>query len=358
MSRVTGLWPTLTSPAHLFAAAHAAARRKRRRPDVAAFVLDLETQVFALRRDLLAGAWTPGLYRTFKVMDPKPRVISAAPFLDRIVHHALTMLLEPHFERRFIRDSYACRTGYGTHRALDRARAACRRFRYVLKADIVRYFPSIDHAILLRQLGRVVGCRRTLDLAARIIDGFELPADLRADPIYFPGDTLFTPVERPHGLPLGNQTSQFFANVYLDPFDHFVVRRLRPGCYLRYVDDLLLFGHDARCLLSQRDAIVEWLARVRLLVHPRKTRVFRVRDGVTFLGWRLFDDRTRLVRPAVVRFRRRLRWMQREYAARRLDGAAVRQRVHGWLGHAAWGDTWRLRQSLLGSAIFVRGARP
>jgi hypothetical protein len=228
----------------------------------------------------------------------------------------------------------------------------------VLKCDIARYFPSIDHAILMEQLATVVACDATLDLAARIVEGFALPAVLRADPVYFPGDSLFTPVDRPHGLPLGNQTSQFFANVYLNPFDHFVVRRLRPGCYVRYVDDLLLFGHDPRILLAQRQAIEEWLARLRLVAHSRKTRVFRVRDGVTFLGWGLFEDRARLVRPAVARFRRRLRWMQRQYAARRLDQAAIRQRVHAWLGHAGWGDTWQLRQSLQESAIFVRGAGP
>ena len=111
MSRVSGLWPVLTSAPHLFAAARAAARRKRRRPDVAAFMLNLETEVFALRRDLLAGTWQPGPYRTFTVTDPKPRVISAAPFRDRVVHHALTSLLEPPFECCFIRDSYACRSG-------------------------------------------------------------------------------------------------------------------------------------------------------------------------------------------------------------------------------------------------------
>jgi retron-type reverse transcriptase len=358
MSRVTGLWPILTSAPHLFAAARTAARRKRKRPGVAAFLLNLETEVFALRRDLIDGTWHPGPYRTFTVADPKPRVISAAPFRDRVVHHALTSLIEPPFERRFIRDSYACRTGYGTHRALDRARAACRTFPYVLKCDVARYFPSIDHEILLKQLARVIACDATLDLAARIVGGFALPAALRADPVYFPGDSLFTPAERPRGLPLGNQTSQFFANVYLNPFDHFVVRRLQPGCYVRYVDDLLLFGRDPRSLARQREAIEEWLSRLRLVVHLRKTRVFRVRDGVTFLGWRLFGDRTRLVRPAVDRFRRRLRWMQRQYAARRLDQPAIRQRLHAWLGHASWGDTWQLRQSLLGPAIFVRGARP
>ena len=358
MRRADGLWELLTAPPHLFAAARAAACRKRRRPDVAAFLLDLETEVFALRRELLAGTWRPGPYRTFSRADPKPRLISAAPFRDRVVHHALTRVLEPHFERRFSHDSYACRRGYGTHRALDRARAACGRFPYVLKGDIVRYFPSIDHAILLRRLGTVIACRPTLDLVARIVEGFRLPAALRGAPVYFPDDDLFTPFERPRGLPLGNQTSQFFANVYLDPFDQFVARRLRPGCYVRYVDDFLLFGEEPRTLLAQREAIRAWLCRLRLMVHPGKTRVYRVRDGITFLGWRLFADRTRLVRPTVVRFRRTLRWMVRAYAAGRLDQGALRQRLHAWRGHAGWGDTWRLWHGLLDSAIFTRGAGP
>jgi hypothetical protein len=124
------------------------------------------------------------------------------------------------------------------------------------------------------------------------------------------------------------------------------------------VDDFLLFGDDRRALLEHRQAILERLGRLRLVAHPRKTRVFRVKDGITFLGWRLFADRTRLVRPSVVRFRRRLRWMRREYAAGRLDLAEVRQRVCAWLGHAGWGDTWRLRRRMLGSAIFARGAGP
>ena len=121
MSRATDLWPTLTSSTHLFVAALEAAWRKRRRPDVAAFLLNLETEVFALRRELLAGGWQPGPYRIFRVTDPKPRVISAAPFRDRVVHHALTMVLEPPFERRFIRDSYACRNlGFRCAREVER----------------------------------------------------------------------------------------------------------------------------------------------------------------------------------------------------------------------------------------------
>ena len=156
MKRVGNLWPELTSFANLVAAAEAAAAGKRKRPDVAAFRIDLEPELMRLRRELLEGSYQPGPYRTFTILEPKPRRISAAPFRDRVVHHALTRVLEPVFERRFWRNSFACRTGMGTHKALKQAREGFRRFAYVLKCDVRKYFASIDHDILNEQLARVI----------------------------------------------------------------------------------------------------------------------------------------------------------------------------------------------------------
>ncbi|MGH9719177.1 MAG: reverse transcriptase domain-containing protein [Bryobacteraceae bacterium] len=212
MKRAGNLWPQLSSFANLLLAAERAAAGKRRRPDVAAFNLNLEPELAQLRRELLDGSYQPGPYRTFRVDDPKPRTISAAPFRDRVVHHALTQVLEPIFERRFSKDSFACRRGFGTHKALERAREGARRHRHVLKCDVRKYFASIDHEILKGLLARVVKCGETLDLAARIIDGSNPQEEVIR---YYPGDDLFTPYQRRRGLPLGNQTSQFFAN-YLD----------------------------------------------------------------------------------------------------------------------------------------------
>ena len=176
--------------------ARAGARGKRTRPEVARFLLDLEPEVCRIQRELQDGSYQPGRYHTFWIADPKPRQISAAPFRDRVLHHALTRALEPVFERRFIANSYASRKGFGQHRALEQARAAFERYPYVLKCDIRKYFPSVDHAILKELLERCVKCRPTLDLAERIIDGSNPQEECAA---YFPGDNLFTPFERRRG---------------------------------------------------------------------------------------------------------------------------------------------------------------
>jgi retron-type reverse transcriptase len=348
MRRIGNLWPLLTSWENLVQSARAAARGKRKRPDVARFLYELEPNLCALQRELNEGTYRPSEYRTFWINDPKPRQISAAAFRDRVVHHALTRVLEPFFERRFTNYSFASRKGFGQHRALGLARDACRQRRYVLKCDVRKYFPSIDHSILKGLIARVIKCRRSLDLAALIIDGSNEQEEVIE---YFPGDSLFTPFERRRGLPIGNQTSQFFANVYLNPLDHFALRKLRPALYLRYVDDFLLFGDDKAELASMAERIREFLEGLRLRPHERKFRVYRCGDGLTFLGWRILPDQMRLARPNVIRMRRRLRKMAVLYHAGRLSFPELRCRVQAWIGHAEFGDTWRLRRNLFDQCI-------
>ncbi len=352
MKRTGNLWARLTSWENLTEAARIAARGKRRRPDVARFLHEMESNLCTLQRELEEGTYRTAGYRTFWIRDPKPRMISAAPFRDRVVHHALTRVLEPVFEPRFTGHSFASRKGFGQHRALELARDACRGNRYVLKCDIRKYFPSMDHAILKSLLERAVKCRRTLELTAQIIDGSNEQEEAIA---YFPGDSLFTPFERRRGLPIGNQTSQFFANVYLNPLDHFALRELRPALYLRYVDDFVLFGDDKHELGAMAEQIRDFLAGLRLVLHERKCRVYRCADGVTLLGWRLLPRQTRLARANVVRMRRRLKAMGALYHAGRLRFEEVQCRIQAWLGHAAFGDTWRLRDNLFGEFILRAG---
>jgi retron-type reverse transcriptase len=162
VKRIGNLWPEITSFENLLQAAKLAAAGKRSRPDVARFRMDLEIELVRLRRELLSGTYQPGAYRDFEVHDGKPRLISAAPFRDRVVHHALTRVLEPLFERRFSPCSFACRKGLGTHQALASARAGMAGFEYVLKCDVRKYLASIDHEILNGLLARVVMCSYTL----------------------------------------------------------------------------------------------------------------------------------------------------------------------------------------------------
>jgi len=345
MKRVGNLWDGLVSFPNLLRAARKARKGKRSRPDVAAFEFDVERELLRMREELEAGTYQFGPYHTFTITEPKPRLISAAPYRDRVVHHALVNVLEPVYERSFIVDSYACRTGKGTLAGVRRCQEFARRFPWVLKCDIRKFFPSIDHEILKAQLARKIKDRRVLDLANQVIDHSNEP-----EPVidWFTGDNLLTCVERRHGLPIGNQTSQFFGNVYLDALDHFVKDRLGIRGYVRYVDDFVVFGQGKHQLHDIREQIAGFLETLRLRPHPTKTAVFPVGQGIRFLGYRVFGSHLRLIRESVVRFRRRLAGWSRDATAGLLDREHVRQSVGSWLGYACHAATNRLRGVLLG----------
>jgi retron-type reverse transcriptase len=232
------MYSRLTSWENLLRAYRRAAKGKRGKPNVAAFEYHLEDNLWQLQQELQQQVYRPGGYNSFFIHDPKRRLISAAPFRDRVVHHALCNLIEPLFERSFIEDSFANRRGKGTHAARARAQQFARRFRYVLPGDVRQFFPSVDHAILHALLAQKIGDEQVLWLIGLILESGKDVLKAQYDMVYFPGDDLFA-VNRSRGLPIGNLTSQFWANVYLNPFDHFVKRRLRCRGLVRYVDDFL-----------------------------------------------------------------------------------------------------------------------
>ncbi len=338
---------------NLWRSARKACCGKRFRPGVGQFHYDLESQLLRLHRELSEKTYRPGAYHTFYIYEPKQRLISAAPYRDRVVHHALTGRLEPIFERSFIFDSYACRRGKGTHAAVDRCQQFARRYRYVLKADIRKFFPSIDHEILKQFVARKIKDPDVMWLVRLIIDHSN-----PQEPVvhWFPGDDLFTPSERRRGLPIGNQTSQFFSNIYLDPLDHFIRDRLAVGGYVRYVDDFLVFSDDKRDLADVRDRIAEFLVGLRLRLHPRKNVIFPVNQGIRFLGYRVFPTHRLLVKENVRRFRRRVRKMQEKYAEAELTSDQVSRRLASWLGHARQANTYTLTKRLLQEFTFQRRA--
>jgi retron-type reverse transcriptase len=246
----------------------------------------------------------PGAYRNFTIHDPKKRIISAAPFVDRVVHHAVVNVLEPIYERQLIFDSYACRKGKGTHRALDRAERFLRKFPYYLKTDIVKFFPSVDHEVLERLLTRRLGDGRVLELLRRIIaSGVGV----------FPDDPATE--GRPHGIPIGNLTSQFLANVLLDPIDHLIKDSWGIPGYVRYSDDLVLFGHSKEQLRDVRGGLEQALNGLRLRMHEDKTQMRPSRMGLKFLGFVLGREGRRVQQTALRRLnrrRRRWKWLKRQ----------------------------------------------
>lgn len=344
------LFDRIAGFAPLIEAAQRAAKGKHKKPGVAGFMAGLERNVIALEAALQDGSWQPGAYTVIHVRDPKPRQVSAAPFRDRVVQHALCAVIAPIFERGFIADSYANRTGFGTHRAIARYEHYRDRHRHVLRGDIFRYFPAMDHQILKRDLRRRLACARTLELLDRIIDGSNPQEPVN---VYFPGDDLFTPYERPRGLPIGNLTSQFFANVYLDGFDHFIREVLRAPGYVRYADDFALFQDDPDVLAAWRERLGVYLQGRRLLLHPRKTWIALTAEPSEFLGMVLCRPGLRRLPEANVRrFRNRLRGLRQRWRAGSVPQADVQQRVQAWVAHARHANTWRLRHAIFRGGWF------
>jgi retron-type reverse transcriptase len=350
------LYPLITSFDNLWRAFKGAACGKRSHWDVATFEYDLENNLLDLQSELETQTYHPGPYRNFRIYDPKPRLISAAPFRDRVVHHALCNVIEPLFERRFIFDSYANRLGKGTHAALDRAQAFARRYRYVLKCDLEHFFPTLDHAILRQQLARVIADQQTLWLIDQILNSGASVHAAVVEPHYFHSDDLFTAL-RPRGLPIGNLTSQFWANVYLNPLDHFVKRELKCPAYVRYVDDLLLFADDKPTLHGWRQAVIDCAVTLRQTLHEPEAAVFPVSTGIPFLGWRVYPDHFRLKRRNGVMFQRRLARALRQMAGGEITLEQLEAMIQGWIAHVEHGETWGLRRALLSRVIIpVRSA--
>lgn len=339
------MFDTLTTWENLLLAYRKASKGKRGLANVAAFEYRLEENLLLLQEELRAQTYQPGPYHSFYIHEPKRRLISAAPFRDRVVHHALCNLIEPVFERSFIHDSYANRVGKGTHKALDRCQQYARRYRYVLSCDIRQFFPSIDHQILTTLLAAKLDDPGVLWLIERILSSGQGVLAEMYQMVWFPGDDLLA-IHRPRGLPIGNLTSQFWANVYLNPLDHMIKRQLQCKGYVRYVDDLLLFADDKQTLWDWHQAVVDRLVTFRLTIHPG-AQPRPVTEGFPFLGFTVFPEKRRLKRRKSLYFKRKFRRLLASYQQGEIPLSEVTSSVQGWVNHSRYGNTVALRKSLL-----------
>lgn len=219
----------------------------------------------------------------------------------------------------------------------------------MLQLDVRQFFPSIDHAILRGILARKIADPDVLWLADRILDSGRGVLSEQYDMHWFPGDDLLAAL-RPRGLPIGNLTSQFWANCYLNPLDHFIKRELRCGGYVRYVDDLLLFAGDKATLWAFRAAVVEQLAGLRLTIHPG-AQPRPVTEGIPFLGFVVYPDHRLLKRRKGIHYRRRLQGLLEQYVAGEVALDRVEASVRGWINHVRYGDTWGLRRATLAGVV-------
>ncbi|MBK8989789.1 MAG: RNA-dependent DNA polymerase [Chloroflexi bacterium] len=342
------LFPRVVSWENLLEAYRKAARGKRGKAAAATFESRLADRLLALQDELIAGTYAPGPYQHFIIHEPKRRLISAAPFGDRVVHHALCNVIEPLFEALFHPHSYANRAGKGTHRAIDQLQQYARRYRYVLRLDIVQHFPSLDHAILKDELAKVIHDEQVRHLIDAILRSGEGVLADEYDMVYFPGDTLLDSL-RQRGLPIGNLTSQFWSNCYLNPLDWFITRRMECPAYLRYVDDMALFSDNKRQLTQWGEAVTNFLATLRLTVHAGCAQAQPVSMGIPWLGFVVYSTHRCLKQRNVGGFRRRLMRNITLYRRGEISFAELDASVQGWINHVRYGDTWGLRRQLLGS---------
>lgn len=328
MRRVGNLWQGIVERGNLLRAFHQAAKGKRHKQEVREFALHLDANLDRMREQLLDRTFETGQFHVFRIRDPKERTIHAARFPERVFHHALMNFCEPALERQAIHHSYACRKGKGRLAAIAAARKAARRSEFYLKLDIRKYFDSIPHDRLLGRLKRHFKDPDVLYWFEKILHGHR--------------------AEVGRGLPIGNLTSQHFANFYLNTLDRFCERHPAVSAYCRYMDDFVCWGNDRQALRAlgcEINSLVEDELGLALKHSPNAQAVAR---GMDFLGYRIFTNHVTLNRRSKVRYGRRLRSIEADALSEELNEQAIQQRLTAATAFLLPASSFLYRQATLG----------
>lgn len=316
MIRTGNLYEKICSFENIYSAYLKARKCKRYRPGVLDFTENLEHNLLSIWHDLRDKTYAIGPYKTFIIFEPKEREIFALEFRDRVVQHALIAVIDPVISSTFIHDTYACRTNKGTHAGLRRLHQLitnCSGENYFLKADISKYFPSIDKEILKEKIRRKIKCADTLWLIDQIIDSSSA------------------------GLPIGNLTSQLFANFYLSDLDHFIKEQLLEKRYLRYMDDFVIIGSDLEKLKQDRAAIQGELEKIGLYLNS-KTAIAKIKQGIDFLGYRNWPNITKLRKRNIIKNRRKFNKFAKRITIGKTNETVMERSaasLHGYTKYAA-----------------------
>ena len=334
---------------------------KRFKEETGLFEFKLEEKLFNLEKELKTGKWQPRKVHRFIVLEPKPREIIAATFRDRVVHHLVYSQINPLFEKRFIYDSYANRKNKGTHKAMARLKQFLRkvtrnytRSAFYLKGDVKSYFPTVDHQILFEIIKEVVKNKEILSLIKTIIEnratGLEKFKPSSRDPTLQKSLLLQPPGK---GMPIGNLTSQLFANIYLDKLDHFIKETLRAKFYLRYVDDFIILDTSRKKLKSLAKRIDGFLKKkLKQSLHPNKIKILPVSYGIDFLGCYLkISQQSRKIiiyvrYSNVRRFKHRLTKLTKLYQEGKITEKYICESINAWYAYARHANSYNLRKHL------------
>jgi len=328
---------------------------KRSKEETRLFEFNLEKNLFSLEKELKSRKWRPRKVHRFIVLEPKPREIIAAAFKDRVVHHLVYSQVNPLFEKRFICDSYANRKNKGTHKAIARLKQFFHKITknytksaFYLKGDVKSYFPTVSHQILFQIITEVIKDKEILQLLKIIIENratglgnFKISP---SDPT-FQKSLLRQPPNK--GMPIGNLTSQLFANIYLDKFDHFVKEILKARFYLRYMDDFIILDTSRKKLKSFTQRIDGFLnKKLNQSLHPKKLKIMPVSYGIDFLGY-YFRNQVIYVRYGnVKRFKNRLIKFTQFYQKGKINRKYICDSINAWYAYARHANSYNLRKHL------------
>ncbi|MBI2109722.1 hypothetical protein HYT58_00945 [Candidatus Woesearchaeota archaeon] len=346
MKTYKNLYKTLCSIENLESAFKKAKKRKSKKPYVLGFEKNLKQNLNKLKQELVSQKYYPRSLERFTIKDPKSRVIHASHFRDRIVHHALINIMGPIFEKMFIYDSHANQINKGTHKAVFRfdkfKRKASKNGQlvknsynansitgYALKADIKHYFDTVDHEILINILRKKIKDEDIIRLTQQILNNFKTETQGK-------------------GMPLGNMTSQFFANVYLNELDYFVKHKLKAKYYIRYVDDFIILHPNKNLLELWKQEISNLLKdKLKLELHRDKTKITPLRNGILLLGYNIFFHHKLLRKSNLKKFELNLMRKIEMYKNGSITKEDISSSIEGWFGYIRWANTHKLKRIIL-----------
>ncbi len=330
MKRVGNLMPQIAAIDNLYLAYYKARRGKLSQQAVLAFEADLDDNLALLQTELSEGKVAIGDYHYFKIYDPKERLICASSFRERVLQHALMTVCHPYFERYQLYDSYACRKGKGTYAAIERAQVFSSKYTYFAKLDVRKYFETIDHTVLKQQLNHLFKDATLLQILCTIIDAYS---------------------NQPNkGLPIGNLTSQYFANHFLAKADHFIKNELRVLAYVRYMDDMVLWGNDLPLLRQQVKAVEQYIEH-ELHCTLRPTVINRIARGLPFLGYVVWANKLSLAQRSRRRFRRKVNTLKNALEQGYINEQTYQARLLPTLAFAKKANSFEYRTRVFAPAI-------
>jgi retron-type reverse transcriptase len=352
--QIKNVYSTLCTYENLYKAYIQARKCKRYRNEILEFSFNLEENLLDINRELENNTYKVGSYREFYIYEPKQRLIMALPFKDRIVQWGIYQLLNPVFDKSYIYDSYGCRIGKGTLKAIQRLHYWLRlvgkkdkKF-YYLKLDVSKYYYRVDHEILIDILKKRVKDNRMIEILKTIINykgtlfGLKLNGDVNNLDDRIPGK----------GIPIGNLTSQMFANLYLNELDQYCKRTLSIKYYIRYMDDVIILSDDKKQLHDYKNLIQKFLERKLKLNLNKKTAIRPISCGIEFVGYRLWPTHVKIRKSTSLKMKKRIKYVKKQYERKQLPFEKVNATVQSYMGILKHCNSYLLQEQLFNNLNF------